>query len=542
VTRPAAEDARLDDNHAEFRSLLAEARRRLRRGRPAAAAAYAQAAAAFAWTNHTGLFASDELEGLLADVGSGVPDRTIAGSRVSGPRGHGPRSILHVLTQAYDTGGHTQAVACWMEQDAGRTHRVCLTRQGAAPVPRKIVDRLRSRSDLVRLDARHADLTSRAAALRALARRHDLVLLHLHPYDVVPSMAFAPARGLPPIAFVDHSDHTFWTGAGGSGLLVSMRESGLGVATGRRGIDPDRCHVLSRPLRLQGRTRDRATAKSRLGIEPGDVLFVTAADPSKFRPVTPPALLDLLVPFFARHPRARLLAAGPEPAQEWADAERRTGGRIRALGRVPDVMPLHEAADVYLDSFPFSSLTSLLESGSVGNPTVTYRGHPPGCAVLGADTPGVDHHIQGPADPAELHAVLEELLIDADRRTELGDGTCRAIVAGHTGDGWRNATSRMYAAAADASGPLAVGPPVRDTAMLDVLVRAVLERTGHARGVAGALRDTMGLLPLRERAAVARTLPGARLLPAPRTIVSESARARLGRWRRVALAAPGRTP
>lgn len=533
----SAEEARLHDNHADFRSLLAEARLRLRRGRAPAAAAYAQTAAAFAWTNHTGLFASAELDELLADIGAELPGPHAPPAR--GRRDGDPRTVLHVLTQAYDTGGHTQAVACWMEQDAGRTHRVCLTRQGAAPVPRKIVDRLRSRSELVRLDARHGDLLSRAAALRALARDHDLVLLHLHPYDVVPSLAFAGATGLPPVAFVDHSDHTFWTGAGGAGLLVSMRASGAAVAVDRRGVDPERCHVLSRPLRLQGRTRDRATAKADLGVGPDEVLIVTAADPSKYRPVTPPGLLDMLVPFFARDSRARLLAAGPAPEGEWAEAERRTGGRIRALGRLPDVRPLHEAADAYLDSFPFSSLTSLLESGSAGNPTISYRGHPAGCAVLGADTPDVDPHIQGPADAAELDAVLRRTVTDPAWRAELGARTREAIDTGHTGPGWRDAVAAMYAAAGEVRGPMVRWAPERAVSQLDVLVGAVLERTGHARGVAGALRDNLGLLPLRERTAVAWTLPGAGMLPGPRTVISEAARTRLGRWRR--RAAAGRT-
>ena len=69
---------------------------------------------------------------------------------------------------------------------------------------------------------------------------------------------------------------------------------------------------------------------------------------------------------FERRTDALLLAAGPSPDADWMPAGERTGGRIRALGRLPEVTLLHEAADVYVDSFPFSSLTSLLKQAATG--------------------------------------------------------------------------------------------------------------------------------------------------------------------------------
>jgi hypothetical protein len=520
---PTAALAGLQGNHRELQALTATARRHLGHGRLDAAAAYAQIAGQFAWTNHTGRFAAPELEQLLAELG-----RHCAAAQRTAVATEQPREVLHVVTQAYQTGGSTREIACWLEQDSGRHHRVCITRQGFAAPPGFLAQRLRDPSDLIRLDAVRGGLMARAAALRALAADADVVVLHVHPYDVVPVIAFAEQDGSPPVVTVNHADHVFWLGTTASDVVVHMRESGRELATDRRGIEPDRSMVMARPLMPADRGHSRAEAKRQLGLDPGAVVLATAADASKYRPVGGDRFLDLVVPVLERHPEAILLAAGPSDEGPWAEASRRTRGRIRALGRLPDVTPLHEAADVYLDSFPFSSLTSLLEAGSFGTPALTYRGHPAGCGVLGAEIPGVDEHLLCPADPQAFDAALTRAIVDAPWRRELGARTERAIRATHTGDGWRAAIAEVYAAAARRSGRPAPGPARDGTGTLDALVGDVMVQTGYSTGPLGALGANLGLLPLRQRAAAVARLTRTGRAPAPRELIAE--------WRRPGLA------
>ena len=256
MTLDSADRQRLDAHHDDYMTLVETARWHLERNHLEAAAAWAQMAGHYAWMNHTGLFADPELEGVLGRLGARLSRPGGAARRTTQPR-----EVLHVVTQCYGTGGSTQAIACWIEQDRGRHARVCITRQRGAPPPAKIMAPLDAPSDLIRLDTQRGGLMERAARLRALAVESDIVVLHLHPYDVVPVIAFAGADGLPPVVYVDHCDHVFWLGASIANVVMHMRDSGRRLAAARRGLDPARSAVVPRPLRPIGRTVDRDEAK-----------------------------------------------------------------------------------------------------------------------------------------------------------------------------------------------------------------------------------------------------------------------------------------
>lgn len=485
---------RVDRDYAAFRQLLDDAKRDVLAQKYAVAAVRAQIAAEFAWFNHAGIFASPELELLLAQLGA----RVTRSAWVRSPRDV-PEEVLHVVTQTYQTGGPTQAISCWLEQDRERHHRVCITRQAASQIPEKIRAKLKDRRDLLRLDTTPGDLLNRAAALRAAAATADVVLLHTHPYDVVPVIAFGDLDDTPPVIYVNHGDHVFWLGASIARAVLNMRQSGKDLAYARRGIETARSLIAPRPLRVAERTMTREAAKSRLGIAADQVLLVTVADAPKYRAIAGPSLLDLLVPVLLEHPRVVMLAAGPKHEDEWAHASAKTQGRIRALGRIADATLLDQAADIYVDSYPFSSLTSLLEAGSYGAPAISYCGHPPSCAVLGADTPGVDEHLSRPRSAAAFAEEISALITDADLRETLGARLQAAISQTHKGDGWRARIAEAYRIAAKLPPPQnpRAAPQACDT--LDIMVNAIMAETGYRNGAAGATRAHLGLLPVRTR-------------------------------------------
>jgi hypothetical protein len=431
-----------------FQNLVARAETYRRRRRYSAAAAYAQMAATHAFWKHPGQFASPTLERLLLSIGrdavsDGSSTRTEVGRRGS------PQRVLHVLTRAGGVGGHTRMVWRWMEQDQRRSHSVVLTRQGALPVPPLLHEAVRSRNGQVHvLNRRPGNVISWAKSLRKIAMSADVVVLHLFADDVIPMLAFADGRNRPPVLLLDHADHAFWMGIGISDLVIALRHSGMRLAQERRYVDGDRSVLLPIVVPPVERTMTKFQAKSRLGLDKDAVVLLSIARGAKYATKDGCSFPDMLLPVLERHDRAVLLVVGPQHTEEWERAAQRVQGRIRAFGEREDTAVFYQAADIYIDSFPVVSITSLLEAGSYGLPLVTRSPLSGDPSILGADAPGLMRDMIQTRDAAEHDSTLSRLVEDQDLRNYLGRATERQITSMHSGAAWQRTLEDVYVRAA----------------------------------------------------------------------------------------------
>lgn len=496
----AALRAGVRGNARELQRLVGEAREAADRDQLDLAANILQQAASFAWFNHAGLFFDPDLEALLTRLGRALPPRRAVPARQRSLPRQGrtasPRVVLHVASQLYSTGGHTQMIARWIADDTASEHRIVTTRQGSTPYPVKVTAML-PKAPLA-LDRSAWGLLRRAALLREQVECADFVVVHAHPDDIIPTMALADCKV--PSIFINHADHVFWVGASVAGILLHLRHSGALLSVARRGMDPDRSFLMNRPLAPASAGGMRKAERERLGIRDDQVLVVTAASESKYEPIGATNLVGLFADAVRRNPNLVVRAAGPRQRGEWARAQQESDGRIAALGPLPSVQTLFEAADLYVDSFPFSSLTSLLEAGSFGLPALSYRGHPEECAVLGADSPQADEAILYPRSPDEFQETVAALASDPVLRREAGDRLRHAVAAGH-GESWSIRLEELYAQAGlHAAHRPDASPPTSDMGPVDLAIAALQQRTGYALGAVGSLRPVLGVMPFPRRA------------------------------------------
>lgn len=323
---------------------------------------WAQTASSFIVFGGTfGRLASVELEQATVAIAKSLPVAPAKRSRSS------PQRILHVITQAYELFGHTKLCRKWIELDPTATqHDVVLLDQYDA-APANLQKSVEARGGkLTRLDRTQPMLT-RARLLRELAYAEaDLVVLHIHPNDVLPNVAFGIPGG-PPVVYVNHADHEFWVGGAISDLVLDIRESGQEWTQINRDIP--RTKILPIPLEedallLAGAGKVaslRREVRKSFGITPDEFLFLTIGSARKYEPMLGLSFLDAAEEILKRCPQAKLLAVGPRPTGEWQAVSERTGGRLLAVGNQSDLGRFHAAADLYLEGMPAGSLTALLE-------------------------------------------------------------------------------------------------------------------------------------------------------------------------------------
>lgn len=486
----------IEANYAHLRALIAAAESRWQSGDIDEAAALASASARFAWFNHAGVFSDVALERLLVELSRRVPDDGPSSRSTLDGR---DRVVLHIATELYPTGGHTQMLSTWISGDRASRHRVVVTRQGWQPIPDKVTVQLDDRT--VCLDWRQRGYLQRAAALRRHCREADIVVVHAHPDDILPVLALAAIDK--PCIVVNHASHVFWAGASIARTTLHLRRSAEDLAVARRGLPSGGGFVVNRPLVFPDRDVQKSDARRHFGLEDDQIVIATAASASKYEPLDDgDSLIELLVGLAEAHPRLVVLAAGPALRGQWLSAHDATDGRVRALGPLRGVGRLLAAADIYVDSFPFASITSLLEAGAHGLPLVSYRGHGPGCEVLGADPPAIEDDIIYPTTPDEFHQAVTDLVASADLRLALGVSIREKIAATHSSAAWRDAVASLYAFAqrpGAAEAASAIGDVPRGAGALDSTVRCIQQRTGQSIGVDAAHRTAMASMPLRAR-------------------------------------------
>jgi glycosyltransferase involved in cell wall biosynthesis len=435
----------IQQNYEMFHRLLSEARKSAQQGSYAKSAVYGQMAASHAQCNHCGLFASLELEQMLLTIGQRViPSNDRPSRAVSLPASS--QRILHVSSLAPECAGISRLMRRWIKQDSSRSHSIALTKHAPNKIPQALKDAVLEREgEIYLLNEQPGGLLARAKRLRECAASADIIVLHTWEHDVVPVIAFANREQLPPIIYTNHGDHWFWVGVSISDVVANLRESGMALCQKRRSIEARRNMLLPTILEPVQRSLSRTEAKRQLGINENSLLILSIARAAKYKTFDGTTFGDAHVDLLKQYPQAILVVIGPGNHEDWSIALEKTQGRIRVLGETPNTAVFYQAADIYVDSFPFISITSLLEAGSYGVPLVSRSPYESeACGILGADMPGLTDNLIHVSDTQSYTEVVSRLIEDEPYRLSLGESTRRKIEQIHWGRNWQDSLEKVY--------------------------------------------------------------------------------------------------
>ena len=362
-------DAQIGLADARFAWCVRNAERSLARGSSEGAAQWALLAGKLTASFTVSFLAHARLEAVLRRAGRAAPASDQVMLKPASPG----RRWLHVLTESHHVGGHTALCRRWIELDgSGDRHDLALTGQDLSKASTNLIDAVRaSRGEAFCATPGPTPLVEKATWLRSLAASVDAVVLHTHMWDPVPTMAFG-SHGGPGVLMLNHADHVYWTGSSVADLVLNLRPSGELMCLQHRGCD--RIARLPIPLpRSPVKSGDAQGLNWRRaqGISDDSVVFLTIGTAYKYAPTPTLSFFAAAKRLLGEMPAAHLVAVGPSSREaHWQELVKSAPGRVHAMGVQTDLKAILAAATVYLEGFPFGSLTAMLEAALAAVPPV----------------------------------------------------------------------------------------------------------------------------------------------------------------------------
>lgn len=378
--------------------------------------------------------ASPQLEALLLSISSLITNHPLPAKAHTNNR----KRWLHVFSQTYAVGGHTALATRWIELDPNKDeHSLILTFQEIQQVSFNLSNAVKASGGTITALEKTDLLLDRAAQLRSIAYNSaDYVVLHTHPWDILPCIAFGINAG-PPVLLVNHADHVFWIGVSVADTVLNLRPSGEMFSKKYRGVRQSFTLPIplpSPPPIVVNNKIETESIRQELSIPPDAVILLTIGTKQKYRTSPELNFLETARQIIERFPMAYLIAIGPEMKDpDWQTLHRSTGGHVIPIGLQKDLVPYHRIADIYLEGFPFGSLTALLEAGAASLPCVRA----PEPCPLPFKSDGTA--LEGLLTPVDVEAYVEmvvDLARNKDLRTLLGKKLSEEIRKIHCGLDW----------------------------------------------------------------------------------------------------------
>ncbi|WMW79255.1 hypothetical protein RF679_11410 [Undibacterium cyanobacteriorum] len=281
---------------------------------------------------------------------------------------------VHVLTKAYDTGGHTKVVERFIASQALRASAVVVTEKAQANCQLRLAKAAHG------LHTFPAKLSPHAKITRLLEHfaNAETVVLHIHPNDIETALAALLARRWfgTSIFFYNHADHVFSYGYASADQVLELSYFGWTLAQ-RRGTD-SKAHFVGIPLNLpevasavptkeQSAQSEHAQEKqlaNNSNEQKRTAYLASSGSPYKFKPSQGFSFPQVALELCQKSGLAMTLV-GPHPWRDWWWWKPRLslGQSLRFTGKLQyqDYLDCITHATAYIDSFPMTGGTSFSE-------------------------------------------------------------------------------------------------------------------------------------------------------------------------------------
>lgn len=322
----------------------------------------------FATSHQIGIFNSPLIEESLIDISKFI--------KCNIDNDYNRNTFLHIFTKCYCTGGHTRICEKWIKYSPNdEIHSVILINQENDKIPQNLISDIKDKNG--KLIILEGDDIKKAQELRKISSKFEKIILHTHMDDPIPILAFGNTDFKRPVIFFNHGDHLFWIGVSISDIVVNLRTFAEKINLKCRDVRNN--FLLPIPIenvKLNKNLDDINKIKSDLGFNLQSKVIITMARGYKYKSFGNYNFIDNISTILDKNKNSCLLVIGPNDREkDWKKLTNKYQNRVKILGLIDNnkINQYIQIADIGLDSFPFSSFTSLLDIGKYNVPCFSLK-------------------------------------------------------------------------------------------------------------------------------------------------------------------------
>lgn len=283
-------------------------------------------------------------------------------------------SVLHIMTEAYERGGHTRVVERWIGfADLAEKHSVFFTTSTTKNVPSLLEKEVLSRNgEIVQLPI-NMPIQEKGKKLREYASKYEKIVLHVHNFDAIPLIAFGTNEFKRPIIFSNHSDHLFWLGVSITDICLNYRKYGDKINTDKRHIKNN--FITGLPFIVDDYGLEGENfSKNDLGLPDNCKIVLTYATSYKYKPISDLNIANVMKEIFKRNTNVIFMIIGVNnEIKEITEVKKLYGDRLLLKEGVShkELLKYIKLSDVVIDSFPVAGGTSMLDALYLNKPVLS---------------------------------------------------------------------------------------------------------------------------------------------------------------------------
>ena len=323
-------------------------------------------AALFAVTHTTDIFASPAIERTFIELAQ-KHSVSLASKYQKG-------TILHVMTMAYTTGGHTRCVERFAQILKEFNHS-CVLLDQQDKIPQQLDHIMQESGGSLKIYDPQKSMLERALDLRKYASNFEYIILHIHMQDPTALIAFGTEDFKRPVIFFNHANHTFWLGISITDQITELSKYGQHMNVEYRGCD--RSSILGVPMSMNKRCNvSKESARKKIGVPLNKKMIFSAGHELKYRPVNNISFYDI-VSAIIRNSKSDIVfcvAGIVHQSGFWRTLKRRYPNNVLILGQLDSdtEYPYYlAAADLIIDSWPVGGGTFIIDAITAGKPVLS---------------------------------------------------------------------------------------------------------------------------------------------------------------------------